>query len=54
MAKQVTCRDGGYDCDFMIRSEDEDQLIQMVQQHAKETHDSELSRSDVQGLVKNV
>ena len=38
----------------MIRSESEDQLVEMVQQHAKETHDTDLSRSDVQGLVKNV
>lgn len=54
MAKQLTCREAGYDCDFMIRSESEDQLVEMVQQHAKETHDTDLSRDEVRGLVKNV
>lgn len=54
MAKQLTCREAGYDCDFEIRSEDEDQLITFVQQHAMETHDAELSESDVKGLVKTV
>ncbi|WP_255195078.1 DUF1059 domain-containing protein [Halorarius litoreus] len=54
MVHELTCREAGYDCDFMIRSESEDQLIEMVQQHAKETHDKEMSREDVQGLVKTV
>ena len=50
MAKHLTCRDAGYDCDFEIRSEDEEQLISFVKQHAMETHDAELSDSDVRGL----
>jgi predicted small metal-binding protein len=54
MVHELTCRDAGYDCDFMIRSESEDQLVEMVQQHAKETHDTELSKADVQGLTKTV
>lgn len=54
MAKQLTCREAGYDCDFEIRSEDEGQLVEMVQQHAMETHDTELSDSDVKGLIKTV
>jgi predicted small metal-binding protein len=54
MAHEISCREAGYDCDFMIRSEDENQLVEMVQKHSKETHDTDLSRSDVLGLAKTV
>lgn len=54
MAKEISCRDAGYDCDFMIRSEDEDQLVEFVQEHARETHDTEMSASDVRGAWKTV
>ncbi|MFC7250365.1 DUF1059 domain-containing protein [Halomicroarcula sp. GCM10025324] len=54
MAKQLSCRDAGNDCDFEIRSEDEDQLISFVKQHSMETHDTELSDSDVRGLWETV
>ena len=52
MAKEVVCRDAGYDCDFQIRDENEDELIQFVQQHSEQTHDAPVSREDVQGLMK--
>ena len=54
MVKELSCRSAGYDCDFMIRSENEDQLIEMVQQHAKETHDMDMSPADVRDLLKTV
>lgn len=54
MAKQISCREAGYDCDFEIRSENEAELVEIVQQHAMETHDTELSESDVKGLWKTV
>ena len=50
MAKEVSCRDAGYDCDFMIRSENEDELIEMVKQHARDVHDMDMSDSDVKGV----
>lgn len=54
MAKEVACREAGYDCDFVIRSENEDELVEFVQQHAKNTHDTEMSRDDVMGAWKSV
>jgi predicted small metal-binding protein len=54
MAREISCRDAGFDCDFMIRSENEEELIEFVQQHAKETHDTEMSSSDVRGAWKLV
>lgn len=53
MAREFSCRDAGVDCDFMIRSENEDEMVDMVQQHARETHDKEMSRDDVMGAMKS-
>lgn len=41
------------DCDFMIRSEDRDELISFVRQHAEDVHDTTMSRSDVSDLIKS-
>ncbi|MFC7134001.1 MULTISPECIES: DUF1059 domain-containing protein [Salinibaculum] len=54
MAKEIACRDAGYDCDFMVRSEDESQLIKFVQEHAQETHDTQMSADDIRGAWKTV
>ena len=54
MAREIACRDAGFDCDFMIRSENEDELVEFVQEHARNTHDTELARSDIEGIWKTV
>jgi len=54
MPKEVTCSDAGYDCDFRIRSEDEDELIDFVKEHAQTVHDAEMSSSDIRGVWKSV
>lgn len=54
MVKEISCREAGYDCDFQIRSENEEELIEFVQQHARETHDTDMSVSDVRGAWKTV
>ena len=54
MAKELSCRDAGYDCDFMIRSENEEELIQFVQEHARDIHDTEMSAADVRGVWQTV
>lgn len=54
MSKHVACRDAGIDCDFEITDENEDELVDLVQQHGKNTHDTEYSREDVMGLAKEV
>ncbi|WP_255150976.1 DUF1059 domain-containing protein [Halorarius halobius] len=50
MTRELQCPD----CEFMIRSESTDQLVEMVQQHAKESHDMEMSRSDVMDIARTV
>ncbi|WP_232687285.1 DUF1059 domain-containing protein [Halobacterium zhouii] len=52
MAKEVRCRDAGYDCDFEIQDENEDELVQFVQEHSEQTHGTSVSREDVQGLMR--
>ena len=54
MTKEVVCREAGYDCDFMIRSEDESQLIDFVKEHARESHGNEVSSQDIRGLWNTV
>jgi len=54
MPKEIACREAGYDCDFMIRSENEDELIGFVQEHVKSTHDTDMSSADIRGAWKTV
>lgn len=54
MAKEIVCQEAGYDCDFMIRSENEEELIEFVQEHARSTHDTEMSADDIRGAWKTV
>ncbi|MEE8209858.1 MAG: DUF1059 domain-containing protein [bacterium] len=41
MAKVVRCRDAGADCDFEARAETEEELFQLVTEHAKAEHGME-------------
>ncbi|MFB6135368.1 MAG: DUF1059 domain-containing protein [Halobacteriaceae archaeon] len=54
MARELACRDAGYDCDFVIRDENEDELIRFVQEHARETHDTEMPENDIRGAWNTV
>ncbi len=54
MTKKVSCREAGYDCDFEVQSEDENEVIDFTREHAKGTHDLDLSRSDTEGLLQDV
>lgn len=50
MVKQVDCTE----CEFLIRNEDTDQLIDFVQKHAQESHDMSPSEADVEGWMTEV
>lgn len=48
MVKEVNCKEAGYeDCEFVIRDENEEELIDLVQQHSERTHNTSASREDV-------
>jgi len=38
MAKSISCRDVGVDCDFTAKADTVDELMQVTAQHAKEAH----------------
>ena len=56
--KQLSCRDAGADCDFMVRSEKEDEVMRLAGEHACETHKMcEITpelKDKIQGSIKSV
>jgi predicted small metal-binding protein len=38
MAKELHCRDVGFDCDAVVVSENEDEVLAQVAEHAKSVH----------------
>lgn len=55
MVKEVSCIHAGFeDCEFLIRSEAEPELIQIVQQHAENTHNISVSRDHVEKIMRDV
>jgi len=47
ITKSVRC-----DCGFVVRSDNEDQLVAELQQHAKEHHNMNLSRDQVLAMAQ--
>jgi predicted small metal-binding protein len=39
MAKVISCRDVGVDCDFTARGESVEELMSVLEKHAKDVHD---------------
>lgn len=54
MVKQLQCSDAGMDCDFSVRSNDEEELITMAQEHLENAHGQEMSRSDLAAAVTEI
>jgi predicted small metal-binding protein len=53
--KTLKCSDAGFDCNQVIRAENDNEILQQAAQHAKEAHGvnitPEMARQ-VQGLIK--
>lgn len=43
MAKEYQCSA----CEFMIRSENDDELVEFVREHAQDTHEMTMSASEI-------
>lgn len=55
MVKEVNCNNAGYeDCQFLVRSENEDELVTFVQNHARDTHQADVSREQIEQLMTDV
>jgi predicted small metal-binding protein len=52
--KEFTCQSAGVDCDFMMRSEKESELLDFVKQHAEDVHNMDMSRSDIRDALTTV
>jgi predicted small metal-binding protein len=50
MAKEISC--AAPNCKFRLRSEDEDELVALVQQHAKAKHQMDASREELLAAAK--
>ena len=55
MVKEVSCIHAGFeDCEFLIRSEDERELVEFVRKHAEQTHDVSVTRDHVENITREV
>jgi predicted small metal-binding protein len=55
MVKEIRCINAGFeDCEFLIRSEDEDEVVEFAQQHAERTHDTSASRDHIEKIMQDV
>lgn len=55
MAYEFACVDAGYDdCEFEIRDENREELMEFVKEHGRTVHDAEVSESDVEGSIREV
>ena len=47
MAKVATCKDAGLNCDFIIRGETEDELLENAREHASDAHPTQWEQSSL-------
>lgn len=56
--KQLSCREAGADCDFLVRAETEEEVLEVAGGHAARKHGMKEISPDVQkkmkSLIKNV
>jgi predicted small metal-binding protein len=55
--KQLSCRDFGADCDFLVRAQSEEEVITLATEHACRIHSKCQIPSDpskIRGLIKSV
>jgi predicted small metal-binding protein len=54
MVKEIECKSAWIDCPFMLRTESDDELVSIAQQHVKKMHKKDISKADILKLAKNV
>jgi predicted small metal-binding protein len=52
MAKTVSCRDVGADCDFVARGNSEDEIMSQVEEHARTAHSMNPVPDEVRDRVR--
>lgn len=54
MTKALHCRDAGFDCDFVARTDDEDELMRQVALHAKSSHGIDEVAPEMASQIKSL
>lgn len=55
MVKEIRCINAGFeDCEFLVRSENEEEVIEFAQRHAKEVHGVETSRKHIEKIIVDI
>ncbi len=56
MAKTIRCRDGGFDCNEVVRGQTEEEVLQKAAEHARRDHNLEVTpelAAQVRTLIKD-
>ena len=56
MAKAIHCKDGGFDCQEVVRGETEEEVLQKAAEHAKTAHSVQVTpemAQQVRGLIRD-
>ncbi len=53
MAKSLSCKDVGSDCDFTVCAKTESEVFEKTKQHAKEVHNMSEIPKDVQDKIRS-
>lgn len=54
MVKEISCRGAGIDCEFLIRSEQVDEMLGFVKEHANTQHDLGVTEEDLRDELIDV
>lgn len=55
MVKEISCVNAGFEnCEFLIRSENEEELIEFAQEHAENVHDTEAPREHIEKIMVEI
>lgn len=55
MVKEISCINAGFeDCDFLVRSENEEEVLEFAKQHAEQTHGTNASREHLEKVMVEV
>lgn len=52
MAKRIRCADVGLDCDFAAMADDEEELLELVVEHAERVHGIDEITPELKGKVQ--
>lgn len=52
MTYEFSCQAAGANCPFEVKDENADELVDIVQQHARNVHSEKLSRDEIMKIAR--